>query len=231
MQVAATVIRALTRLLHLSYRVRIVRGAERLEELPANHAPCILGYWHNRVQFFYAYLEQKLVKRGFRVAIITSLSKDGDLGTILGQRAGAYVARGSQGKSSLSGLRQLHRILASDKRSIVLNPDGSRGPIYRCKSGAVLLARMTGCEIVPMSFWADRAWRAKSWDRLIIPKPFARVAVVIGDPIRVPSGQCREELERYNQQLEAALIALGDEAAAAVGHPAAESTELRTAQA
>ena len=70
-----------------------------------------------------------------------------------------------------------------------------------------MIAQRTGAAMVPVSAWASRAWRLKSWDRFMIPKPFARVTVAYDNPIRVAADAPRdvtEERERVRAGIERA---------------------------
>ncbi|MGH7560494.1 MAG: lysophospholipid acyltransferase family protein, partial [Gemmatimonadales bacterium] len=67
-------------------------------------------------------------------------------------------------------------------------PDGPNGPRRAFKGGALLAAQRAGVPVVPLHADANRAWRLRSWDRFLVPKPFARVRVVYGAPFEVPEG-------------------------------------------
>ena len=56
-------------------------------------------------------------------------------------------------------------------------PDGPQGPLYHFKIGVAVLAQTSGAPILPFGLAASRSWRLKSWDRIIVPRPFSRVAV------------------------------------------------------
>ena len=88
-------------------------------------------------------------------------------------------------------------------------PDGPRGPARKSALGPVAIAQMAGKPIVPMCWSVDRYWRATGWDRLIIPKPFARGRFIIGDPIYLDDIS-KDQLETARQQLEDALNAQAD---------------------
>jgi lysophospholipid acyltransferase (LPLAT)-like uncharacterized protein len=92
----------------------------------------------------------------------------------------------------------------------MLIPDGPHGPAYSAKLGVVVLAQMTGAPLLPISFAVDRRWRLGSWDRLIIPKPFARVRMAVGEPITVQRASSSNDLEGYRQRLEESLNELGE---------------------
>ncbi|NOT63857.1 MAG: hypothetical protein HOP19_26885, partial [Acidobacteria bacterium] len=87
--------------------------------------------------------------------------------------------------------------------------DGPRGPQYEAKPGAVMLAAKSGAALLPFSISLDRCWRLRSWDRLEIPKPFARVVVVIGERVRVPEDQGNDEV--WRARLQATLEALREQ--------------------
>jgi lysophospholipid acyltransferase (LPLAT)-like uncharacterized protein len=68
---------------------------------------------------------------------------------------------------------------------VAVVPDGPRGPAGRVSRGVVALAVRTGAPVVPVAFAARPAWHLSSWDRFLIPLPFARCALALGRPLRV----------------------------------------------
>lgn len=190
-------------------RVTVVVGAEQAKALQGDGPPQILSFWHNRLVYMAHYLARNAVRKGARFTILSGLSKDGDIGATIGQQIGVEVARGSATKQSVSGLKALCRTLMRDGRSVIISPDGSKGPVYTAKIGVVALAKLTGAPVVPMSYWADRYWRLKSWDRLVIPKPFARIAIAVGQPIYVARDCDEAALEDKRREVEQAMDAMG----------------------
>ena len=84
--------------------------------------------------------------------------------------------------------------------------DAPRGPRFVSKLGIVYLAKRTGLPVIPVIWSANRYWKLNSWDRTIIPKPFARIVALFADDcIRVPADASREECESYRRQLDTAL--------------------------
>ena len=51
-----------------------------------------------------------------------------------------------------------------------------------------MLAKKAGNPILPFIIECSSYWQIKSWDRLQIPRPFARAKVIYGEPIFVPDG-------------------------------------------
>jgi lysophospholipid acyltransferase (LPLAT)-like uncharacterized protein len=100
-------------------------------------------------------------------------------------------------------------------KSAAFTVDGPRGPIYEAKPGAVLLAAKSGAAILPFSISIDRRWELRSWDRIQIPKPFARAVVVLGEKIWVRDGGDNEE-DLQQRRLQFALERLRAESDAAI---------------
>ena len=84
---------------------------------------------------------------------------------------------------------------------LVITPDGPRGPRFKFKPGALLLAQMSGRPILPMSYAASHAWLIK-WDRFVIPVPFSRIAIAIGPPVYVPRVNDAASLEQLQAKME-----------------------------
>ncbi len=196
------------KLLSSTYRVVAFEGRKLWESLLADSDPVILSAWHNRI-FFFASLFAERTAKGFKMAMMSSLSKDGEIGAILGRKLGGLVVRGSSSRQGTKGLRALYRAIVKERHSIIILPDGSKGPVYKAKIGAVSLAQLTGASIIPMSYSADRYWEIKSWDRLVIPKPFARISIIVEKPMTVKRESNEEELESCRSKLEFTLNDIG----------------------
>jgi len=61
---------------------------------------------------------------------------------------------------------------------------------------------MAGVPIVPLGFAARRAWRLPSWDRHLIPKPFSKVVITVGNPYTVPREMDSDAVEHWRSDLE-----------------------------
>lgn len=182
-----------------------VDGLDRFQSLlRSGHQP-IFAFWHGRILSATYYWR----RRG--IIVMTSENFDGEwIGRII-QRFGYGTARGSTSRGARRALVQLRRNMANG-RSAAFTVDGPRGPAHSVQPGAVWLAGETGNPILPFHIEAARYWTASSWDRTQIPKPFSRVAVAIGAPIKVPSAADEPVLEAKRQELERVLIALSDRA-------------------
>ena len=132
---------------------------------------------------------------------------------------GVGVVRGSATRGGVGGLLRLVRTVR-EGTSVVILPDGPRGPRYVAKGGVVQLARLTGVPIVPITYAASRVWRLGSWDQLVLPLPFARFEVAVGAPIAVPADADAAELERRRAEVETSLRDLTRAVEARAGWPA-----------
>ena len=185
-----------------SLRVRL-EHPERLREQETG-GPVIYIFWHNRLLLFPMIWKRFLLRdRPVGVAMI-SASRDGELMARFLNRFGLVAARGS---ASRHGSRALRELAGWIKRGhdVGITPDGSRGPCYEVKPGLVLLAQLTGRPLLPISLEYSRAWRARSWDRFFIPKPFSKVTFIVGEPLVVRRTANAEEFEAERQRCEVAL--------------------------
>ena len=201
----------------LMCRVERVEGAQHLDEALARAPSLIPCYWHQHQLFLGKYLlEQR--SRGLAVGWLVSPSVDGELGAMLVRRFGGAVIRGSSTHTGARALRDYYQALAKEGISPVITPDGPRGPRFKVKPGAVLLAQMSGRPILPMAYAASRAWLVH-WDRFVIPKPFARIVIAVGPPRYVPRVSDPALLARLQSETEQELKRLYGVARSALSLP------------
>jgi lysophospholipid acyltransferase (LPLAT)-like uncharacterized protein len=161
--------------------------------------------WHNRLLTFPLVLRRFLPNR--HGAALISASRDGDLLADAIHRFGYDVVRGSSSRLGASAIRQLTEVLASG-RDVVITPDGPRGPAYELGPGIIFLAQKSGAAVLPMNLEYSHCWRLGSWDRFIVPRPFAKVRVLVSQPHRVKATRTPEDFERERLALQKAMLAL-----------------------
>ncbi|HYB65973.1 MAG TPA: DUF374 domain-containing protein, partial [Steroidobacteraceae bacterium] len=163
--------------------------------------PC---YWHQHQLYCGKFLVEQR-GRGLAPGWLISPSVDGELGAMMVRRFGGAVIRGSSTHTGARALRDYYQALTRDGISPVITPDGPRGPRFRFKPGALLLAQMSQRPILPMAYAASRAWLVK-WDKFVIPVPFlARIAIAVGPPCYVPRVMDAAGLERLEGEMEREL--------------------------
>ncbi len=177
-----------------------VEGAHHYDSLVRGNRPPILALWHGRI------LPATLYWQGRGIVAMTSENFDGEWVARLMARFGFRAARGSTSRGGSRALVQLRRELAAG-RTAAFTVDGPRGPARVAQPGAVWLAGATGHPVLPFHIEADRYWTLGSWDAAIIPRPFATVAVAIGEPMAV-TGTDAATIERNRCELEARLATL-----------------------
>jgi lysophospholipid acyltransferase (LPLAT)-like uncharacterized protein len=161
--------------------------------------------WHNRLLIFPFVLRRFFSNR--RGAALISASRDGDLLADAITRFGFDVVRGSSSRLGASAILQLTDVLASG-RDVVITPDGPRGPAYELGPGIIFLAQKSGAAVVPINMEYSSCWRFKSWDRFILPRPFAKICVIVGQPHRVRSTNTVDDFEAERLRLQDAMMAL-----------------------
>lgn len=161
--------------------------------------------WHNRLLILPFVIKRYLPER--RGAALISASRDGALLADLVGRFNFEVVRGSSSRKGASAIRQLADVIAAGQ-DVVITPDGPRGPAYELGQGIIFLAQQSGAAVVPINMEYSSCWRARSWDRFILPKPFSKVRVIFGPPHRVAPTSTEEEFERERRRLQEAMMQL-----------------------
>jgi lysophospholipid acyltransferase (LPLAT)-like uncharacterized protein len=164
-----------------------------------------MAFWHGRILSATFYFR----RRG--IVVITSENFDGEWIARIIERFGYGTARGSSSQGAKKATLQLVREMRRGKPA-GFTLDGPRGPARVAQPGAVWLARATGNPVLPFHLEASRHWSMRSWDRTQIPKPFSTVALVVGEPMPVPSLAADDDLERWRVELEGRLRALEQKA-------------------
>jgi lysophospholipid acyltransferase (LPLAT)-like uncharacterized protein len=159
----------------------------------------ILALWHGQIFGLLYYL-----RNTSKLNILVSPSADGDFLANLGKLLGYIIIRGSSFKRTVPATRSIFKALRR-KEGVVLVGDGSRGPRHKFQPGSLLIASRTGSCLVPMVFDANWKTQLNSWDRFVIPWPFAKCVFSLGNPIFLPSDIKEEELQKAQKDLESKL--------------------------
>lgn len=190
----------LIRLLGATLRWR-VEGREHLDAVAASGRQPIMAFWHGRILPAIVYFQ----RRG--IVVITSENFDGEWIARIIERFGYATARGSTSRGARKAMLQLVRDMAKGHPA-AFTIDGPRGPARVAQPGAVWLAKATGNPVVPFHIESSAYWTMNSWDRTQVPRPFATVAVAIGEPLFVPRDAGEVELDTSRQELQRRLASL-----------------------
>jgi lysophospholipid acyltransferase (LPLAT)-like uncharacterized protein len=190
----------LVRAFWASYRWRSVRGDRLLDQAVHDHGAVIPCFWHQHLMAAVPYLLGKQAG-GLRAGFLISPSVDGEVGAMAARRLGGYIMRGSATYTGARALRDFYLAVAKEKVSPLITPDGPHGPRFVAKSGAILIAQLAGKPIIPISYAASRVFKFRAWDRFVLPLPFARIALVVGEPIFIPKAMTPAQVEDMQARL------------------------------
>lgn len=173
-QVLGFVLGCLVRVLCFTWRATLVVP----EGLFDGRSPLVFAFWHGKQ------LALQAAPRRRPALVMVSHSKDGKLQASALGLLGFRVIRGSSSRGASNATKRILRELGSDKLDAVFAVDGPRGPRERAKPGAGRIASLAKGALVPLgSACSHRVVLGRAWDRFEVPFPFARVAIVIGEPI------------------------------------------------
>jgi hypothetical protein len=178
-----------------------IRNPEHLTDEIEGHGKALVAFWHEVLALaMWRY-------RGAQYHTLTSYSYDGELAARVVRKFGLQALRGSSSRGGGEALHQMERALNMGI-TVGFTLDGPRGPRRVAKPGIAVIAGRSQTSVVPCAFVANRAWRLRSWDRFIVPKPFARMLCVCGPPIPPPTDDSPETVDRYRLQIEETLNTL-----------------------
>ena len=195
-------------------------GLEHLDRIALDGRRPIMAFWHGRILPATYYFR----RRG--IVVITSENFDGEWIAGIIERFGYGTARGSTSRGARKALRQLTRDMAAGNPA-GFTVDGPRGPARVAQPGAVWLAKATGNPVLPFHLEASRHWTLNSWDRTQIPRPFATVAIAMGEPFSVPSDADDHGIEAAREMLDVRLHALEERALALLRRADSPPTTLK----
>lgn len=186
----------LIKVLMLSCRVVRVEGLERAQDIVSRTGGgAVYATWHQRMSYHFHHFGSR------HVTMMISRSRDGEYAARVARWLGFRDVRGS---STRGGGRALREIIERMRQGEIggMLADGPQGPPRRAKVGSLIMARDAGVPLVPVLWGADRCWIFNSWDRYLVPKPFARVAILYEEPLLVPPEADGESLETLRELFE-----------------------------
>jgi lysophospholipid acyltransferase (LPLAT)-like uncharacterized protein len=177
-------------------RIRYV-GEERLQAMLKEHGAVVPVCWHQHLLLCARYTATWRLKRlGINMGYLISPSLDGEAPTMVARLYGGQVVRGSSTYTGSQAVRALYKQLKAEKLSPLITPDGPRGPRFEFKGGALTLAQLCGVPVVPLAYAARPAKVLRTWDKFVLPMPFAKVVIAIGEPLLPPRKMTQEEMTR-----------------------------------
>lgn len=165
---------------------------------PSTGRTFIYSVWHDSL-----FMPLFLGRQPQTVALV-GLHQDG---TFLAHSLAALGIPAVRGSSSRGGAEAVRELLAeTERKHIVVTPDGPRGPRREMKPGIAFLASRTGKAVVPTAFTCRRSWSIGSgWTDLVIPRPWTTVFAIAGEAIQVPPDADKQSLREYTQRIQQAM--------------------------
>ena len=149
--------------------------------------PCVVLFWHGRLalmSFAYVHWWTNGQNPQRRAKVMISDHKDGEIIARVISFFGIGAIRGSSSKGAVKALAQSFRELKSGI-DVIITPDGPRGPYHSVADGAVVIAQKQNAPIQILNYEASKFWQLKSWDKMIIPKPFSKISYTLSPPFSV----------------------------------------------
>ena len=167
-------------LLARTWRIETV-GVEPWQALATAGRPYVLLSWHDVL------LPLLWEHRRRGITIVVSEGREGRYLAAYARRLGYRESRGSSSRGGVRALLGAVKALQAGGAA-AFTPDGPRGPRRVFKEGVLLAAQRGKADLVALHAGADRRWRLRSWDRMLVPRPFARVRIAYGSPVAVAAG-------------------------------------------
>ena len=198
------------RFLGWTWRVREIHR-ERFDRLVGGVRPVVAGFFHGQTFALLGFMSRP---GNGRWMVMCSKSLDGEAMARIEKRLGFEVVRGSTGTDGLQALiDMIRRMRSAAGLGACLAIDGSRGPCGKVQGGVLALAQRVGGVVLPVAAAARPAYvHRRSWDRPLLPLPFARIVVAVGEPFEVPRRLESAELQELCRELEGRMERLREEA-------------------
>jgi len=179
----------LMRLLWFTYRKKYHFIDEPIE------GQCMAITWHSEL-LISPQVYRKLRKKQLTSAIIAQ-HYDGELIARTLKVLNILPLRGSSRRGAKSVLINAIKIL-KEGYSVMITPDGPKGPRYSMSDGAVALALRAKLPLMVVNYKPHSYWQVPSWDRFMIPKPFTTLEIY--HQVLDIQSMNREDAKRYLQE-------------------------------
>lgn len=177
---------------------RLRTEGEPVTETEAAGGAVLYCFWHGDL------LVPMFAYRGSGTVVLVSGHRDG----VMLQKVLATLGFNTvEGSITRGGAMALRGLLSSAKKGnrLCVPPDGPKGPIHKVKKGVLYLASRANLPVVPAGVAASSSWRLRSWDRMVIPRPFSSVVVYRGKTLQIPRDADNDALEAWSLKLESAI--------------------------
>jgi lysophospholipid acyltransferase (LPLAT)-like uncharacterized protein len=174
----------LVKLLGRTWRIRASHNDE-IKHLRDAGRPIVFALWHGEL------LPLLYHHRGEGVTVLISEHGDGEIIARIAESLGYRTVRGSTSRGAARALLELAREVEAG-HDLAITPDGPRGPAKSVAPGVSVIANRSAAPVIAAAVCAPSGWRLKSWDKFLIPRPFARVSISYSDSLLIDGSDARE---------------------------------------
>ncbi|MCA1589894.1 MAG: lysophospholipid acyltransferase family protein [Acidobacteria bacterium] len=175
-----------------------VIGREHWEAVEKAGKIPIYIFWHDSIILSATYFHD----RG--IVVMASRSFDGEYIARFVKRMGFGTIRGSSSKGGARALIEMVRAIKNG-HPMAFTIDGPRGPRHVVKPGPVMLAKKTGNPVLPFVIEPRHRLTLKSWDKMHIPRPFTKAALIFGEPVYVDPDAYDAQVESKHNELQRSM--------------------------
>jgi lysophospholipid acyltransferase (LPLAT)-like uncharacterized protein len=193
----------------VAWYIRLVRRTARIvyEAHPLAEAyfsgehQGIFAFWHGRLMMMPVFIPPRRT-----MYVLVSRHRDGALVARVTERFGAQTIEGSSSRGGAAALRNIVEA-ATAGGTIGITPDGPRGPAQQAAPGVIYAARKTGLPVLPIAYSSTWNYRLRSWDGFMVPFPFTRLSLVVGEPLFIEENMdTRQALGETTERINAVTV-------------------------
>ena len=177
-----------------------VKGREHVDALQGSAIVC---FWHGRLVMM-----PYITDRKRRINLLSSQHSDGKL---IAQIQKGYNTNIIYGSSSKGGFLALREFFRAKKRGeiIAITPDGPRGPARKVAGLIIEIAKKLDIPIIPVTFSCNKYKTVRSWDSMMVPKPFSKGLFIIGKPVKYETvAELEDALNKITDEADSAFKTL-----------------------
>jgi len=156
---------------------------------------CMAITWHG--ELLISPQVYRHLRKHQKTSAIIAQHHDGDLIAKVLNFLNISGLRGSSRRGAKSVLINSIKAL-NEGDSIMITPDGPKGPRYSMSDGAVALALRAKLPLMVVNYKPKHYWQLNSWDKFLIPKPFTTLDI-FHQVLDVESLE-KEEAKKYLQE-------------------------------
>jgi lysophospholipid acyltransferase (LPLAT)-like uncharacterized protein len=160
-----------------------VQGQDHFESSIKKEAPVIWVAWHGMTMMLAGYVLRHYSPESLIIMMPDDWRGDAlaHWATKIGARPWRMNLKGDASMGTARKLAEMVRLLRKGQDAYV-TPDGPDGPAYQIKPGVAYLAKKTKATLLPVGAFTRTGYRVNRWDQYVVPRPFSRISVVVGEP-------------------------------------------------